>query len=96
MFAFLNEWSKKNEFLIDDSLRKLVLLQAFVWFEEQTTSTLFLCHNGNFGKQTKAKIDRFLSAVHGGTNSHIPGWLFQAIEQKAFCSFGAETKTAFK
>lgn len=57
---------------------------------------IVLCHNGNFGKQTKAKIDRFLSAVHGGATSNIPGWLFQSIEQKAFCSFRAETKTAFK
>lgn len=47
---------KKNEFLIDDSLRKLVLLRAFVWFEEQTTSTLFCIIMETLASEQKLRL----------------------------------------
>jgi len=70
-------------------------LRAFVWFEEQTNQHIVSCHNGNFGKRTKAKIDRFLSAVHGGTTSDIPGWLFQSIGGKSVLFFWNGDKNSF-
>lgn len=76
-------------------LKEIGSFASFCMVWRPNNQHIVLCHNGNFGKQTKAKIDRFLSAVHGGTTSNIPGCLFQSIEQKAFCSFRAETKIAF-